>query len=155
MPKATPRNAPKLPDWTTLADLDRKALAEIWERAFGNPLPTKLYRSMTLFLLSYRLQELQYGGLSPPAERYLASLLPREDGKTARPTARRLRAGAQLLRTWRGRDYTVTVTDTGFFWNGKTYRTLSPIAKKITGSPWSGPVFFGLDKAAPTKGAKP
>ena len=154
MPKALPPKAAKLPDWTTLADLDRKALAVIWEQAFGKPLPAKLYRAMTLFLLSYRLQELRYGGLSPAAERHLASLLPRDDGKAARPTARRLRAGAQLLRTWRGRDYTVTVTDTGFFWNGKTYRTLSPIAKKITGSPWSGPVFFGLDKVVPKQGAK-
>jgi hypothetical protein len=155
MPKASPRNTANLPDWTTLQDLDRKALAPIWQRAFGQPLPAKLYRNMTVFLLSYRLQELRYGGLSPAAERYLASLLPRTDGKVARPTARRLRAGAQLLRTWQGRDYTVTVTDTGFFWNGKTYRTLSPIAKKITGSAWSGPTFFGLNKPASAQGAKP
>ena len=93
MPKTLPRNTATSPDWTTLQDLDRKALAPIWQRVFGKPLPAKLYRAMTLFLLSYRLQELRYGGLSPAAERYLASLLPRDDGKVARPTARRLRAG--------------------------------------------------------------
>jgi hypothetical protein len=154
MPKVSPRNAATLPDWSALNDLDRKALAVVWQRAFGRPLPPRLYRAMVLLLLSYRLQELQFGGLSPAAERYLASLLPRSDGKPQRPAPRRLRAGARLLRTWQGRTYAVTVTDSGFSWEGQTYRSLSHIARKITGTPWSGPAFFGLNKMAKSAEAK-
>lgn len=84
----------------------------------------------------------------------MSGAAPRSDGKPARSTARRLRVGAQLLRTWQGRDYTVTVTDNGFFWGGHTYRSRSPIARKITGSPWSGPAFFGLNKTATARGDK-
>ena len=154
MPKVSPRNAAALPHWNTLEELDRKALATVWQSAFGQPLPPKLYRAMVLLLLSYRLQELKFGGLSPAAERYLASLLPRPDGKPRRPTPRRMRTGARLLRTWQGQTYMVTVLDGGFSWDGQTYRSLSHIARKITGTPWSGPAFFGLNKVAPSRKAK-
>lgn len=150
MPKPAKPAAPPLPHWDTLKGLDRNGLADVWQRAFGRPIPPKLFRNTVIPLLAYRLQELQYGGLSPAAERYLASLLPREDGKAARPPPRRLKPGTRLLRTWQGRTYTVTVADNGFIWNGETYRSLSVIARKITGTAWSGPAFFGLKQ---TKGA--
>jgi hypothetical protein len=146
MPKPAARKpiAP-IDDWTTLKDLNRRSLAEAWHRAFGCPIPPKLFRNTAIPLLAYRLQERQHGGLSPAAERHLASLLPKPDGTPA-PTARRLRPGTRLLRTWQGRTYTVTVADNGFIWDGHTYRSLSVIARKITGTAWSGPAFFGLKK---------
>ena len=147
MPKpATRQSAAPTDDWTTLKNLSRKSLAEAWQRAFGKPIPPKLFRSTAIPLLAYRLQELQHGGLSLAAERHLASLLPKPDGKPAQKFARRLRPGTRLLRTWQGRTYAVTVADSGFIWDGHTYRSLSVIARKITGTAWSGPAFFGLRK---------
>lgn len=145
MPKPAGRK-PTAPvdDWTTLKDLSRKSLAEAWYRAFNSPIPPKLFRNTAIPLLAYRLQELQHGGLSPAAERHLAALLPKPDGSPAPKPVRRLKQGTRLLRTWQGRTYTVTVADNGFIWDGHTYRSLSVIARKITGTAWSGPAFFGL-----------
>ena len=145
MPKPAARKpTATIDDWTTLKGLSRKSLADAWHRAFGRPIPPKLFRNTAIPLLAYRLQELQHGGLSAAAERHLASLLPKPDGMRAQTPIRRLRPGTRLLRTWQGRTYTVTVADNGFIWDGHTYRSLSVIARKITGTAWSGPAFFGL-----------
>ena len=102
MPKAAARKPAAPPvDWTTLKDLDRRGLAEAWQRAFDKPIPPKLFRNTAIPLLAYRLQELQSGGLSPAAERHLAALLPRSDGTSARPQVRRVKPGTRLLRTWK------------------------------------------------------
>lgn len=151
MPKAATTADPALPHWNDLKDLDRKGLADAWQSAFGRPIPPKLFRNTVIPILAYRLQAMKFGDLSPVTERYLASLLPRADGKPTRAPPRRLKAGTRLLRTWQGRTYTVTVTDDGFIWGGMTYRSLSVIARKITGTAWSGPAFFGTKS---TKGAK-
>jgi hypothetical protein len=154
MPKKTPVQPDALPHWDSLKDLDRRALADVWLKAFGRPIPPKLFRNTAIPLLAYRLQELRFGGLSPATERYLASLLPKANGKPAPPPPRRLKPGTRLLRNWQGRTYTVTVADSGFIWHGETHRSLSVIARKITGTPWSGPAFFGLANASKTKGAE-
>jgi len=151
MPKKTPAPQRTLPHWESLKDLDRKGLAETWQEAFGRPIPPKLFRNTVIPILAYRLQALKFGDLSPAAERYLASLLPRKDGKPTKPPPRRLKPGTRLLRTWQGRTYTVTVADNGFIWDGMTHRSLSVIARPITGTAWSGPAFFGLKS---TKDAK-
>jgi hypothetical protein len=57
---------------------------------------------------------------------------------------RDLKPGTRLIREWRGRTYQVLVVDDGFSWRGTRYRSLSALARKITGTPWSGPLFFGL-----------
>ena len=59
--------------------------------------------------------------------------------------ASRLRVGAHLVREWNGRTYQVHVVEGGFEMDGKTWRSLSAIAKHITGATWSGPRFFGLN----------
>ncbi|MEP6634021.1 MAG: DUF2924 domain-containing protein [Luteimonas sp.] len=136
---------PDLPHWDTLAALDRQALAHVWQQAFGRPLPVKLYKAMVVRLLANRLQELALGGLSPRAHQYLKTFLPRPtDGKTRRGPARRLKLGTRLLREWQGRTHLVTVVADGFEYAGQPYRSLSVIARTITGTPWSGPAFFGL-----------
>ena len=157
MPRAARRAKDAAPpdDWNDLHGLDRKALAAAWERAFGRPIPRKLFRNTAIPLLAYRLQELQHGGLSPAAERHLISLLPKPHGTPARKPTRRLRPGTRLLRTWKGRTYAVTVADNGFIWNGYTYRSLSVIARKITGTAWSGPAFFGLKQRPDARKATP
>lgn len=142
-----PKDAkPALPHWETLKDLDRKALAAAWLHAFGRPIPPKLYKTMVVMLLGYRLQELKLGGLPPETLRYLNSLLPRSIGGKAAKPVRRLKPGTRLQRTWQGRAYTVTVVEGGYEYAGKPYASLSVIARTITGTAWSGPAFFGLKK---------
>jgi hypothetical protein len=137
-------------DWNSLKELNRKALNQIWIEAFGKSIPASLYKPIVIPLLAYRLQELRFGGLSPECERYLAALLPKT-GKAKQAPPRRLKAGTRLLRTWQGRTHSVTIADPGFIYDGQTYNSLSLIARKITGTQWSGPAFFGLNKT-PAKG---
>lgn len=132
----------------------RKALEVQWQATFGRPLSPKMRRPLAAQLLRFHAQEIAHGGLSAEVEAYLASLLPKTRGsrpQTAPVPPRRLKPGSRLLRTWRDRTYTVTVADPGFIYEGKTYSSLSVVAREITGTPWSGPVFFGLKKAKPAK----
>ena len=112
-------------------------------------------RPLAALLLRFQAQEAAHGGLSPEVEAYLASLLPKTRGRGPQAVSapvRRLKPGTRLLRAWQGKTYTVTVADPGFLYGGKTYGSLSALAREITGSPWSGPVFFGLKKATTAKG---
>lgn len=64
------------------------------------------------------------------------------------PTVVRVKPGTRLLRTWQGKTHEVLVTDTGVLWRGRPYRSLSEVARTITGQRWSGPLFFGLKRRA-------
>jgi hypothetical protein len=98
--------------------------------------------------LAYRIQELAYGGLKPETLRRLQALGEQYDSGNI--TARRIRhdakpvAGTRLLREWKGVEHTVTVLVDGYEWQGRPYRSLSAIARAITGTRWNGLVFFGL-----------
>src|SRR5262249_62078154 len=93
-----------------------------------------------------RLRALQQGGLSPPPRRRLKTLAKmfRTEGRVAPDPGLSLKPGARLVREWHSRTHTVTVTEDGFEYAGLTYLSLTKIAKKITGTHWSGPRFFGL-----------
>ena len=149
MPKTSTRTRP--PDNVTESFTPiRRVLEVAWQAAFGRPLSPKMRRSLAAQLLRFHAQETAHGGLSPDVEAYLASLLPKSRGRgqqAAPAPLRRLKPGTRLLRTWGGRTYTVTVADPGFVYEGATYNSLSVVAREITGTPWSGPVFFGLKKA--------
>lgn len=135
----------------------RPVLEAAWQAAFGRPLSPKMRRPLAALLLRFHEQETAHGGLSPVVEAYLASLLPKSRGRgpqAAPAPVRRLKPGTRLLRAWRGQTYTVTVADPGFLYEGQTYSSLSVIAREITGTPWSGPAFFGLlKKAKATEGS--
>jgi hypothetical protein len=96
--------------------------------------------------IGYRLQALQHGGLSKSTRRKLKTLAKmfRTEGRVAPDPGLSLKPGARLVREWHGRTHTVTVTEDGFDYDGATYASLTKIAKKITGTHWSGPRFFGL-----------
>lgn len=155
MPKArTHRQTPNSP--TQSKTPSRPVLEAAWQAAFGRPLSPMMRRPLAALLLRFHAQETAHGGLSPEVEAYLASLLPKHRGRgpqSAPAPARRLKPGTRLLRAWRGKTYTITVADPGFLYEGKTYGSLSVIAREITGTPWSGPVFFGLKKAKTAEGA--
>ena len=98
--------------------------------------------------LAYRIQELAYGGLKPETVRRLERLGEELDGgdrKKSRIRADRMPiAGTRLIREWQGVEHVVTVMADGFEWQGRPYKSLSAIARAITGTRWNGWVFFGL-----------
>ena len=154
MPKAAKSSPSTLPADVDIHKLARPALEALWQDTFMRPLSPKIRRPLAAQVLRFHQQETAYGGLPPEVEAYLAALLPKSRGRgpQAPPTPlRRLKPGTRLLRTWRGHTYTVTVADPGFIYEGTTYNSLSVVAREITGTPWSGPVFFGLKKAKPAE----
>lgn len=154
MPKAAKSSPSTLPAAVDFHQLARPALEVLWQATFKRPLSPKMRRPLAAQLLRFHRQETAHGGLSPEVEAYLASLLPKARGRgpqTPPAPLRRLKPGTRLLRTWRGQTYTVTVADPGFIYEGTTYNSLSVVAREITGTPWSGPVFFGLKKPKPAE----
>ena len=127
---------------TPMLDLKRQ-----WRELFETE-PPAFNRRYLESRLGYRIQELAYGGLKPETVRRLEALGEQLDGGNI--TTRRIRAdltpivGTRLLREWQGAEHIVTVTTDGFEWQGRPYRSLSAIARAITGTRWNGLVFFGL-----------
>jgi hypothetical protein len=123
-------------------DLDHE-----WQAAFGIPMPEGMVTGVAERCLVYHRQERREGGLSTSARRVLADLASQSDAPRRAARAApcpRYKPGTRLLRTWRGRTYVVTIADTGYQYNHCHYRSLSVIAREITGTAWSGPAFFGL-----------
>ena len=128
-----------------LRDLNLDELRKEWRRLYRSQ-PPRLSRDLLLRAMAYRIQELCYGGLSKATSRKLAALVQagRCNEELAPESAPRIRAGARLVREWNGRTHTVTVEEEGFSYAGRNYRSLTAIAREITGARWSGPRFFGL-----------
>ena len=96
---------------------------------------------------AYRIQELAYGGLSARAEAKLKELIEEEDrrvkGKQPVRKGDRPIVGTRLIREWQGVEHTATVLDDGFEYQGRRYKSLSAIARAITGTRWNGPALLG------------
>ena len=144
-------------EMAALSELPQETLAELWEQRFGCTPPRGCGRQLLELAASYAIQEKAFGGLKATARRALG----KEPGKgetakanfaggrtritsVAISSARSMKPGTRLVREWNGRTHHVEVAADGFVWNGKTHRSLSGIARKITGAQWSGPRFFGL-----------
>ena len=132
--------------------LDDASLDELrceWRRSYRSE-PPRIGRDLLIRGVGYRLQEIQHGGLSKSTRRKLKTLAKmfRTQGRVAPDPGLSLKPGARLVREWHGRTHTVTVTEDGFEYGGRTYPSLTKIAKKITGAHWSGPRFFGLVRVA-------
>lgn len=124
--------------------VNRRVLAARWQRAFGAPPPLHLSVGFMARALDYDRQCEAQGGLQTQTKRALRAALPGLDGPQAKPPNTALSPGAQLVREWNGRSYRVEVLPDGFRFEGEAYRSLSAIARQITGTAWSGPRFFGL-----------
>jgi hypothetical protein len=96
-------------------------------------------------MLAYEVQAKLLGGLSAATRKRLRRLAERraDSGHAAR-AAPRLKPGTRLLREWQGETHHVTVLEEGFDYRGERHASLSVIARLITGTRWSGPLFFGL-----------
>jgi len=132
-----------------LEQMSPQELREEWRRLYRSQ-PPRLSPDMLARGLAYRLQEIADGGLSKATIRQLASLAKAEGAPSkGMPAARvEIAPGLRLVREWHGRTHTVIRTDHGFAYGGKGYRSLTVIAREITGAHWSGPRFFGLARTA-------
>ena len=127
-----------------LRALSPDELRKEWRRLYRSQ-PPRLSRDLLIRAIAYRIQELRYGGLSKTVIGKLAALGKAEQpGEKTAVEGEKIRAGARLVREWHGRTHAVTVEEGGFTYAGRTYRSLSAIARDITGARWSGPRFFGL-----------
>ncbi|CAA6603865.1 conserved hypothetical protein [Rhodospirillaceae bacterium LM-1] len=122
-------------------------LKKLWLELHGQK-PPPYNRRFLESRLAYRIQELAYGGLKPETIRRLEELAEDLDGgnvmKRRQPANNRPISGTRLVREWQGVDHQVTVRDNGFEYQGRPYKSLSAIARAITGTRWNGLIFFGL-----------
>lgn len=132
--------------------LTREQLRTKWRSALKQPAPPHLRKQLLVPMLAYKLQEQAYGGLKPQVKRRLRELAirfaadPKQDvAKLANPA--RMKPGTRLIRDWQGESHHVTVAESGFEYRGRAYASLSEIARSITGTRWSGPLFFGLRRS--------
>jgi hypothetical protein len=119
-----------------------------WRAVLGREAPRFAKRSLLTQVLAWELQAKAYGGLKPALHRHLLALAEGENGGTGKMMKLivRLKPGVKLVRSWHGEVHEVTVTEVGLRWRGQTFASLSRIAREITGTRWSGPLFFGLRK---------
>ncbi|WP_439365283.1 DUF2924 domain-containing protein [Bradyrhizobium sp. DASA03005] len=118
-----------------------------WRELFGSE-PPPYNRRFLESRLAYRIQELAYGGLSTDTVRRLEALaadLPTKGSKRVRhKNSDRPVSGTRLIREWKGVEHRVTVRDADFEYQGRPYKSLSAVARAITGTRWNGLIFFGL-----------
>ncbi len=125
-----------------LADMSLTELRSVWSKHLGTAPPTNS-ASLVRAGLAYELQVKFMGGMSNATLRRLEELVSGNGRQT------RSFAGLRLVREWRGRTHVVTVGDNGaVYWNDRQFKSLSVVARAITGTQWSGPAFFGLKKKA-------
>jgi len=129
-----------------LPNLDIRELREEWCRLYKADASLHLSRELLIRAVAYRMQEVALGGLRPEPQRQLRQIAQelKQTGGAAKRFRPQLKPGTRLMREWQGRTYEVVVLDDGFSWQGTRCNSLSAIARKITGTAWSGPLFFGL-----------
>ena len=120
-------------------------LRALWRAKFKSDPPKAFGPDLLRRSIAQKIQEKAYGGLDRTTARLLNQLIAQHTktpGKIVLP--RRIKPGAILVRQWKGASHRVTVLEGGFAYEGKTYESLSEIARLITGTRWNGPRFFGL-----------
>jgi hypothetical protein len=157
-----PNRMPIHEEVAVLGDLSREELAERWTKTYGQAPPKGARRDFLLRAAAWHLQANRLGGLSSDTRKMLraATAQVKEKAVETRPgtgaaeldvpaspvTARRkqLSPGTRLVRDWNGRSHVVDVLEDGFAFEGSLHKSLTAIARQITGAHWSGPRFFGL-----------
>ena len=134
-----------------LPELNLGELRQQWRTLYKAKASPHLSRELLVRAVAYRMQEVTLGGLRPERQRQLlriAQQLKQTSAATIRARPE-LKPGTRLVREWQGRTYDVLLLDDGFSWHNTRYRSLSAVARKITGTAWSGPLFFGLKPSRP------
>ncbi len=135
---------------STLKHKPTPDLRKMWKDLFETEAPRQ-NRKFLESRLAYRIQELEYGGLKPATVQRLEALGEELDGGKAEVRSRRTDdrpiAGTRLIREYQGIEHCVTVLADGFDYQGQPYKSLSAIARAITGTRWNGWVFFGIRRS--------
>jgi len=140
---------------TQLAELPTLSIGELrgrWRALYGTEPPGSYKSQYLIRRLAWRIQELAYGGLSEGAKATLKQVADEDAATARRPSSRKREmnlpvTGTRLVRTWNGERHEVLVGRDGFDFRGRRYRSLSAVAKAITGAHRSGPAFFGLKES--------
>jgi hypothetical protein len=138
----------------SLPNAQKTALAEIWRHLFKTDPPDGLRKELMVQFLAYRMQEEEFGGLTNRSHsqlRELAKALNSNSNKSV-SNGNSVKPGTRLIRQWKDQVHVVNVEEGRYEYRGSRYQSLSEIARLITGTRWSGPLFFGLnDKRTTTK----
>ncbi len=125
-----------------MPNYDRKELVEKWTKIYGAVPPKGLSRTTLELAIAYDEQAKKYGGLPKETEQLLLRIA--KEDKVDLTLPQKLKPGARLVREWKGKAHVVDIIESGYLWQDKVYKSLSEIAREITGARWSGPRFFGL-----------
>jgi len=120
-----------------LPTMSKQRLRKLWQDQFGSPPKPRLCMVLMRPVLAYRIQEGIYGAGPKPAANHLQKYA---SSDVAKP---RFKQGTRIVREWKGKVHEVAVAPDGYEYRGEIYKSLSPIANRITGTRWSGPTFFG------------
>lgn len=136
-------------DLAGLPDLSPEVLKQRWLELYGAAPPARLGRTLMIRAIAHRLQENALGGLKPSVARQFARAA--ETVAAGKPLAAptTIKPGTRLLREWQGTTHEVIILEAGVRYRGETWRSLSEVARAITGARWSGPLFFGLKGRQP------
>jgi hypothetical protein len=140
-----------------LPTFSRQQLLDLWQKLYRRAAPYGMRRERMIPFLAYRIQENAYGGLKPSTLsqlRRISRSLERSKSSSELILRPRAKVGTRMVRQWRGEAHEVVVTQSGYEYRRGSYRSLSEIARKITGTRWSGPAFFGLNKADSVQGRR-
>ena len=135
---------------------DRKQFLSLWPEFYDQPVPKSLSTKLLRLAIIYRIKEKLHGGLNPAIRKYLFQLA-KTNNKAVQlklPVKSILKPGSHLIRQWRGETYQVKIVENGYEYEGNVYKSLSEIARNITGIHLNGPKFFGLRKPANVKEPK-
>jgi hypothetical protein len=113
-----------------------------WRAMFKRAPPKALTKDLLARMMCFRIQQEVYGGFDRATLKLLDSYAKGKPAEADR--VRRLKPGTELVREYQGECHKVIIVEEGFVWNGKTYASLTSIAREIAGTGWSGPRFFGL-----------
>jgi hypothetical protein len=143
---------------SSLSDLNPTKLRELWRNSYGLDPPVKISDLLMRQAIAHRLQVKHFGGLNFSTRRVLKRLLEESGATRHKPHSRSTRVsdGTVLVREWHGATHHVTATEKGVLYREKLFRSLSEVAREITGTRWSGPLFFGLrtPRGEPRRGTK-
>jgi Protein of unknown function (DUF2924) len=136
----------------SLPNLSKPALCSLWKQLFKSEPPLKVRKELVLRVIAYRLQEQEFGGLNDAQRRRLRQLASAIEANPNAAVSTRppIKPGTRLVRQWKQQVHVVEADAEGYQYKGSRYESLSQVARLITGTRWSGPLFFGL-KGKPSK----
>jgi Protein of unknown function (DUF2924) len=136
-------------DLEALGERTPAELKARWQELYGSPPPARVSRKLLLRAVAYRMQEEVHGGLSAKTRKQLARRASDlAAGRPRKAPAAKIKPGTRLLREWQGVVHEVIVLENSAVYRGKSWPSLSAVAREITGARWSGPRFFGLQGKA-------